>query len=88
MRRLFAWIVTLVIGILVLALSALFAVMQSPKGSESLENTTRRPARPVPHSIENRKNCNQCHLPGKIIPYPAEHSGLPEDGCTECHRAQ
>lgn len=86
MRRLFAWIVTLVIGSLVLALSALFAVMQSPKGPESPEAATNRSARPVPHSIENRKNCNRCHLPGSIAPFPADHMGFPENECTECHR--
>ncbi len=87
MRRLLAWIATIAIGGLVLALSAFFAVTQSQKKPQSPMDATGGFARPVPHSIENRKACNQCHLPGSAAPYPADHIGFPEGGCTVCHRA-
>ncbi len=86
MRRLLAWLATVAIGILVLALSALFAVMQSPEERHFPEDRTRGLAHPVPHDIETHIDCNRCHLPEKIFPYPSDHTGFPEDGCTECHR--
>ena len=86
MRRLLAWLATVVIGILVLALSAFFAVMQSPKETGFSKDTSKGLSRPIPHDFENRKNCNECHLPESMVPYPADHLGFSEEECTGCHR--
>lgn len=86
MRRIIAWVATLAIGVLALALSVLFALFQSPQAPDT-QYAPNKTARPVPHGIENRLNCNRCHGPGGMVPYPQDHIGLPEDGCTGCHRA-
>ena len=84
MRRILAWVATLAIGIFALALSLLFALFQSPQAPDS-QNAPGKAAQPAPHTLKNRENCNRCHGPGAMVPYPQDHIGLPEDGCTGCH---
>ncbi len=38
----------------------------------------------IPHTLEGRANCLQCH--GTISPLPADHAGRTADICTLCHQ--
>jgi hypothetical protein len=42
-------------------------------------------ARPVPHPLEGYEGCGRCHGPEGVFPFPDDHRGFPDDGCTECH---
>lgn len=41
----------------------------------------------IPHPIGPRTDCLICHGPGKVRPYPDNHSSFTVDMCTKCHQA-
>lgn len=41
----------------------------------------------LPHPVGGYEACGSCHGPGKMFPYPDDHEGWPDDGCTRCHPA-
>jgi cytochrome b subunit of formate dehydrogenase len=45
-------------------------------------------AKPLPHPIAGQEQCDSCHGPKGIKPYPADHAGRANDSCTACHPAQ
>ena len=47
-----------------------------------------RPLGPsIPHSVQGRENCLQCHQPGGgVRPTPASHEGLASETCALCHQ--
>lgn len=55
------------------------AVPANEKGKE---------ANPLPHPVEGMEECGACHGPGGEHPYPEDHAGRAEAGCTACHAAQ
>ncbi|MEW6490911.1 MAG: hypothetical protein AB1578_23745 [Thermodesulfobacteriota bacterium] len=44
-------------------------------------------AAPLPHPVLGYEACGTCHGPGEMLPYPDDHKGRPDDGCTQCHPA-
>lgn len=43
----------------------------------------------IPHDLEGRDNCLQCHAPdGQIMPAPATHEGLVNTMCQLCHEPE
>ena len=42
---------------------------------------------PVPHPISATTDCKICHGPGKVKPYPDNHSAFTPDMCVSCHQA-
>jgi len=40
----------------------------------------------IPHGLEGRDNCLQCHGQGKIKPFSADHIGRDNKSCTQCHK--
>lgn len=40
----------------------------------------------VPHSIQGRAECLQCHKAGGIKPFPQDHAGRSQDTCLSCHK--
>ncbi|HUU49930.1 MAG TPA: MtrB/PioB family decaheme-associated outer membrane protein [Nitrospinota bacterium] len=40
----------------------------------------------IPHGLEGRDNCLQCHGQGKIKPFPADHKGRDNKSCVQCHK--
>ncbi len=41
---------------------------------------------PMPHPIQGQEQCDTCHGPSGIKPYPANHAGRPNDSCQVCHQ--
>lgn len=44
-------------------------------------------AAPLPHPVRGYEACGSCHGLGEMLPYPDDHDGWPDDGCTRCHPA-
>jgi hypothetical protein len=43
----------------------------------------------IPHDVEGRETCLQCHEPGSVIaPAPSSHVDYDEEQCTLCHKAE
>jgi len=42
-------------------------------------------ANPVPHPIGPTTDCNICHGPDKVKPYPENHTAFTPDMCATCH---
>ena len=40
----------------------------------------------IPHEIAGREQCDTCHGPNGISPYPADHQGRPNESCQICHK--
>jgi cytochrome b subunit of formate dehydrogenase len=40
----------------------------------------------IPHDLLGKENCDTCHGPGGLKPYPADHQGRPNPTCTACHK--
>jgi len=40
----------------------------------------------IPHPLEGRDDCLQCHGESAFNPFPADHSGRSNDTCTTCHK--
>jgi|GEM_PF-236069 len=40
---------------------------------------------PIPHPIEGQEQCNACHGPEGVRPYPADHVDRPNESCRVCH---
>jgi formate dehydrogenase gamma subunit len=39
----------------------------------------------IPHPIEGQEQCETCHGPNGMKPWPADHAGRPNESCTVCH---
>jgi formate dehydrogenase gamma subunit len=39
----------------------------------------------IPHPIEGREQCDTCHGPNGMLPWPPDHEGRPNESCTVCH---
>ena len=44
----------------------------------------------IPHMVEGRQDCLSCHAQGEqgAPKIPADHTGLPNNRCQACHKAQ
>jgi nitrate/TMAO reductase-like tetraheme cytochrome c subunit len=59
----------------------------TPTASPSATAPTVGAAPAIPHSLEGRDNCLQCHDPsGNIVPAPPDHEGRPVGSCLNCHQ--
>lgn len=81
MRETYSNHIALLTGLLILAVTAAFALIQNPRLA-ALEN---RSAPGVPHEIKGRENCLACHGHGARKPYPQKHLGWKEASCARCH---
>lgn len=55
----------------------------TPAPENTLENN--EIGSPITHPIEGREECDTCHGPSGVRPYPADHEGRPNDSCLLCH---
>ncbi len=39
----------------------------------------------IPHPIKGQEQCDTCHGPNGMKPFPADHAGRPNESCTVCH---
>lgn len=82
MRQAFANQLAIVTGVLVILLSIVFALIQTP----GIAETAVVAAAPViPHPLEGYEDCVSCHGRNEAVPYPANHLGWPNTSCTQCH---
>ncbi|MDW7711909.1 MAG: hypothetical protein SCH98_15700 [Deferrisomatales bacterium] len=44
-------------------------------------------AAPLPHPLEGYESCGDCHGPEGVFPFPDDHRGFSDRGCTACHPA-
>jgi hypothetical protein len=59
----------------------------TPKATPSATAPPVGAAPAIPHSLEGRDNCLQCHDPnGNIVPAPPDHEGRPVGSCLNCHQ--
>lgn len=86
MREYYSTQLALVVGILILMVSALFALVQSP---EQLQYRTaaERDAMALPHPVQGMEDCQACHGFKADHPYPQNHIGWSDQSCTKCHEA-
>ncbi len=42
---------------------------------------------PIPHPVALTTDCQVCHGPGKVKPYPENHTAFTTDMCASCHQA-
>lgn len=82
MRHSFANQLAVVTGVLVLLVSVIFALIQTP-GQDTTAAVAAAPI--IPHPLEGYENCVECHGRNGAIPYPANHLGWPNTSCTQCH---
>jgi len=76
-----------VTGILIVLAVAAFALLQSPElQALSLGKAAAR-AQAIPHALAGRNQCDRCHGPQEIRPYPVRHLGWHNTSCTRCHAA-
>ncbi len=67
-----------------------YAGLNAPKIRE-LSAPPKAPSRgvanPVPHPINPTTDCNVCHGPDKVRPFPPSHTAFTREMCTSCHPA-
>lgn len=81
MRESYSIQLALATGALVLLVTFLFAVVQSPE----LFVSTMPPAPVMGHPLEGHRLCTDCHSREGIRPYPWSHVGWNLESCTKCH---
>lgn len=75
-----------VTGILIVWAVAAFALLQSPELHELSAGKAAR-AQTIPHALADRAQCDRCHGPQEMHPYPIRHVGWNNASCTRCHAA-
>lgn len=85
MREVYSRHLALTTGVLVVALVALFALIQSPEILESPKLAAVKVAGSLPHPVEGFEECASCHGPEKDYPYPINHLGWANESCSRCH---
>lgn len=87
MREYYSTHLALVVGLLVLVISAFFAFRQSPELLEYRESPVVKAAMALPHPVAGMEGCHDCHGPKSDLPYPVKHTGWSDQSCTKCHEA-
>jgi cytochrome c553 len=85
MRQLYSTQLAIAIGILILAVTLLFAFFQSPELMEMDERSAMKTAYDIPHPIQGMQHCNSCHGLKGEKPYTLKHAGWNNESCTKCH---
>jgi len=85
MRELYSTHLAGISGILIVGITLLFALIQSPEIVSAPESALAKDAQPIAHPLEGYEGCHGCHgLKGKM-PYPVKHLGWSNTSCTRCH---
>lgn len=86
MREYYSTQLAVVVGVLLLVVSAAFAFKQSPELLEH-RKAAQRVAMELPHPLAGMENCFDCHGPQSDWPYPPRHTGWSDHSCVRCHQA-
>ena len=87
MREFYSTQLALVVGLLILLVSAFFAFRQSPELLEHRESAAVKAAVALPHPVAGMEQCHDCHGLKSDLPYPVKHTGWSDQSCTRCHEA-
>jgi hypothetical protein len=85
MRQLYSTQLAVATGIIIVILTAVFALIQSPEMLKFPETTAVTAAMAVPHPVEGMDICDSCHGIKGTRPYPLKHIGWNNKSCTKCH---
>jgi hypothetical protein len=81
MRELYSTQLAVIAGILVVTMTSIFALIQSPEKLSVLERTSIN----MPHPLTGYEECDTCHGLKGDSPYPVKHLGWSNSSCTKCH---
>ncbi len=85
MRQLFANQLAVVIGVLVLVVSMIFALIQSTGALGITQGPPATQPPIIPHPVIGYLDCLSCHNLDRIVPFPPDHVGYSNAVCTGCH---
>lgn len=85
MREPYSTQLAIAVGVLTLIITAVFALIQSHELLDFQETAVVKSASAVPHLVEGRRLCNNCHGTKGVKPYPARHTGWNNESCMKCH---
>lgn len=85
MREQYSIHLAIAAGLLILLVTTFFAFIQSPELLDFPESSAVKSAPSVPHPIAGRQNCDSCHDPKGVRPYPLKHTGWSIGSCMKCH---
>lgn len=84
MRELYSTMLAFISGLLIVGVTLLFALIQSPEIYKP--ETPVWLGRPIlSHPLEEYERCNDCHDLDGMAPYPLKHLGWKERSCLQCH---
>ncbi len=81
MREVYSTQLSIVVGVLIFMVTAIFAIIQSPEMLSAPE----RISVSIPHPVEGYEQCDACHGIKGTRPYPVKHTGWSNGSCTKCH---
>lgn len=81
MRELYSTTLAIVASTIIVLLTLVFALIQSPEARSAPE----RIAAGIPHPVDGRARCDACHGVGGARPYPIRHLGWSNLSCAKCH---
>lgn len=81
MRETYSTHLAIVTGCLVVAVTVLFALLQSPE----ILSVPSKAGGAMPHPIEAHRQCDSCHGPAGVKPCPIRHLGWSTRSCAKCH---
>ena len=81
MREVYSTQLAIIVGFLIVSVTAIFALMQSPETLSVPERTFIY----MPHPVEGHEQCDICHGLKGTVPYPVRHLGWSNKSCAKCH---
>lgn len=82
MREIYSIQLAAVTGCLVVAVTVLFALLQSPE----ILSVPSKAGDAMPHPIEAHQQCDSCHGSSGVKPSPIRHLGWSTRSCAKCHQ--
>jgi hypothetical protein len=85
MRQMFANQLAVVIGVLVLVVSMIFALIQSTGALGITQGPPETQPPVIPHPVIGYLDCLSCHDLDGRVPFPPDHVSYANAVCTGCH---
>lgn len=85
MREQYSIQLAIAAGLLILLFATVFAVIQTPELLDFPESPVVKSAATIPHPIDGRLTCSNCHGIKGVKPYPVKHAGWSIGSCMKCH---
>jgi hypothetical protein len=86
-REQYSILLAIAAGGLILIVTVVFALIQSPELLDFPESPLVKSAVAIPHQVDGRSDCVRCHGTRGVQPYPARHTGWSNTSCRKCHAA-